>query len=99
MNKWIRRDFKRRQLFAQNELLRLSLKQALHNRQISSEERFILQAQMNSLPRNSSRTRIRNRCIQTGRARGVYREFKISRLIFREWALNGYIPGIKKASW
>jgi len=51
------------------------------------------------LPKNASPVRLRNRCSMTGRARGYYRKFGISRLVFREMALKGEIPGIKKASW
>lgn len=51
------------------------------------------------LPRNSSPTRIQNRCSMTGKARGVYRKFGLCRNVFRELALEGKLPGIKKASW
>lgn len=54
---------------------------------------------LQSLPRNSSPIRMRNRCIMTGRPRGYIRKFGVSRLVFREMALKGEIPGIKKASW
>ena len=51
------------------------------------------------LPKNASPVRLKNRCSMTGRSRGYYRKFGISRLVFREMALKGEIPGIKKASW
>ncbi len=54
---------------------------------------------LQKLPKNSSPTRLHNRCMSTGRARGFYRKFGISRLVLREKALNGEIPGLKKASW
>ena len=54
---------------------------------------------LQSLPRNSSPIRLRNRCIMTGRPRGYISKFGVSRLVFREMALKGEIPGIKKASW
>ena len=54
---------------------------------------------LQKLPRNSSPTRIRNRCSVTGRARGVYKNFGLCRNIFRQLALEGKIPGIRKASW
>ena len=54
---------------------------------------------LQKLPRNSSRIRLRNRCIITGRPRAYYRKFGVSRLVFREMALKGEIPGIQKASW
>ena len=52
-----------------------------------------------ALPRNSSPVRLHNRCMVTGRARGYYRKFGLSRLTFRQMALEGQIPGVKKASW
>ncbi len=54
---------------------------------------------LQQLPRNASPIRLHNRCLMTGRPRGYYRKFGISRLTFREMALRGEIPGIKKASW
>ncbi len=51
------------------------------------------------LPRNSSKTRLRRLCRLTGRSRAVYRKFQVSRLVFRDMALDGLIPGVKKASW
>ncbi|MCB0746369.1 MAG: 30S ribosomal protein S14 [Ignavibacteriae bacterium] len=54
---------------------------------------------LQKLPRNSSRIRLRNRCIITGRPRAYSRKFGVSRLVFREMALKGEIPGIQKASW
>ncbi len=54
---------------------------------------------LQKLPKNASPVRLKNRCTMTGRSRGYYRKFGISRLVFREMALNGEIPGIKKASW
>ena len=54
---------------------------------------------LQKLPKNASPVRLKNRCTMTGRSRGYYRKFGISRLVFREMALRGEIPGIKKASW
>lgn len=54
---------------------------------------------LSKLPRNSSKVRLRNRCKVTGRARAYSRQFGISRLVLREWALHGKIPGVKKSSW
>ncbi|MCF8305969.1 MAG: 30S ribosomal protein S14 [Ignavibacteriales bacterium] len=54
---------------------------------------------LQALPRNSAPTRIHNRCAMTGRARGFYRKFGVSRLVLREMALRGEIPGLKKSSW
>lgn len=63
------------------------------------EERFAARLKMQALPRNSHPTRIRNRCALTGRARGNYRKFGISRLMLRELASQGMIPGVTKSSW
>ena len=63
------------------------------------DERFTARVKMQSLPRNSHPTRIRNRCELTGRARGNYRKFGISRLMFRDLASMGMIPGVTKSSW
>lgn len=54
---------------------------------------------LHKLPRNSSKVRLHNRCSQTGRPRGYMRQFGVSRIVFREMASNGLIPGIRKASW
>lgn len=54
---------------------------------------------LQELPKNANPIRLHNRCLMTGRARSVYRKFGVSRLVFREMALRGEIPGIKKSSW
>jgi len=63
------------------------------------DERFAARLKMATLPRNSHPTRVRNRCALTGRPRGNYRKFGVSRLIFRELASQGMIPGVTKSSW
>jgi small subunit ribosomal protein S14 len=78
---------------------RNSLKRIIHSRTISPEERFVAQLKLAAMPRTSSSTRIRNRCMVTGRARGFYRKFGISRIMLREMAAEGLIPGVRKASW
>jgi small subunit ribosomal protein S14 len=65
-------------------------------RQLKKQKNF---AALAKLPRDSSPTRLRNRCQLTGRSRGVLRKFKVSRIMLRELALAGKIPGLKKASW
>lgn len=64
-----------------------------------ADERFQARLKMAKLPRNSHPTRVRNRCALTGRARGNYRKFGISRLMLRELASQGMIPGVTKSSW
>jgi len=66
---------------------------------LSEEEREQARTALNKMPRDSSPTRLRNRCQVTGRARGYLRRFKLSRLTFRELASMGMIPGVTKSSW
>ena len=63
------------------------------------EERLILQKKLKELPRNTSPIRIRNRCELTGRTRGVYRKFRLSRIKIRELSMAGALPGVVKSSW
>jgi len=79
--------------------LRLKLKGIIKNPSSSFEEKASAVARLDKLPKSSSPIRLRNRCFKTGRPRGVIRRFKLSRLSFREMALNGEIPGVTKASW
>jgi small subunit ribosomal protein S14 len=75
------------------------LKEVANNTDLPFEEQFAARLKMAELPRNSHPTRVRNRCALTGRARGNYRAFGISRLMFRELASQGLIPGVTKSSW
>ncbi|CCM09917.1 30S ribosomal protein S14 [Candidatus Cardinium hertigii] len=81
------RDKKRRHLVAKYAAKRAALKE---------QGNYMA---LDKLPKNSSPVRLRNRCNITGRARGYIRRFGISRLVFRKWALEGKLPGIRKASW
>ena len=78
---------------------RKNLKKIIMNKKISLEERFKAQQKLSKLPRNSSKTRVMNRCQITGRPHGVYRKLKISRIALRDMASAGKIPGIIKSSW
>lgn len=78
---------------------RQELKEIVKDLTKSDEERLAAMISLNKLPKNSSPTRLRNRCQFTGRSRGFLRKFKMSRLCFREMANQGLIPGIVKASW
>ena len=78
---------------------RARLKAIADDRSLPPEERFAARLKLAELPRNSSATRIRNRCELTGRPRGYYRKFKLSRLALRELAAAGQIPGMVKSSW
>ena len=75
------------------------LKEIANDSKRPADERFAARLKMATLPRNSHPTRIRNRCALTGRARGNYRKFGISRLMFRDLASRGMIPGVTKSSW
>ena len=78
---------------------RKKLKDIIMDKKLSLEERFKAQQKLSSLPRNSSKIRIRNRCQITGRPHGVYRKLKISRIALRDLGLHGLIPGMTKSSW
>ena len=78
---------------------RAELKSIISSFESSEEEIFAARSKLNSLPRDSSATRIRNRCLITGRPRAYYRKFALSRLALREKALKGELPGVTKASW
>ncbi len=78
---------------------RQKLKKTILDLNNSEEERLAAKIALNKMPRNSSPVRLRSRCQLTGRARGVLKKFKLSRLCFREMANSGMIPGVVKASW
>lgn len=95
----INKDKKRRNLFKKYELKRLYLKYIIYNNNILKHIRINAMILLNKLPKDSSSVRIHNRCIITGRSRSIYRDFKISRIILRNYAHNGSLPGITKSSW
>ena len=78
---------------------RQKLKNIIMNKKLPLEERFKAQQKLSKLPRNSSKTRVMNRCEITGRPHGVYRKLKISRIALRQLGLEGKIPGLVKSSW
>ena len=78
---------------------RKALKKIIMNKKLPLEERFKAQQKLSSLPRNSAKSRIMNRCQITGRPHGVYRKLKISRIALRQLGLQGKIPGLIKSSW
>jgi small subunit ribosomal protein S14 len=78
---------------------RQALKDIVMDRTLPVEDRFNATLKLAELPRNGSRVRIRLRCELTGRSRGNYRKFKLSRIALRDLASNGQIPGMVKASW
>jgi small subunit ribosomal protein S14 len=78
---------------------RAALKEIIRKPATSDEDRQAAYDKLRRLPRDSSKTRIRNRCAMTGRPRAFLRQFGLSRITFREMALQGLIPGVRKASW
>ena len=78
---------------------RQNLKKQIMKKDLSIEERFKIQSKLNELPRDSSKIRVRNRCKLTGRTRGVYRKFGLSRIKIRELSMSGELPGVVKSSW
>ncbi len=95
----IMREAKRTKLVARQAAKRKALKAIVRNINSSDDERAVAQAKLNSLPRDGSPTRQRNRCAITGRPHGVYRKFGLARNKLREAAMRGDVPGLVKASW
>jgi small subunit ribosomal protein S14 len=95
----IERNKKRIKLADKYRAKRSELKAILVNPATTDEQFFAAQKSLQKLPRNSSPTRIRNRCSMSGRPRGFKRKFGVSRIQFRELALAGKIPGVTKSSW
>ena len=95
----IERNKKRERLAKRFAAKRTRLKAIANNESLPMEERFAARMKLAELPRNSSKTRIKNRCELTGRSRSVYRKFRLSRIALRDLAASGQIPGLVKASW
>jgi small subunit ribosomal protein S14 len=95
----VEKNNRRRRLAAQYAAKRKRLKDIASDLTLPAEERFAARLKLAELPRNSSPTRIRNRCEITGRARGNYRKVKMCRNQLREQASQGLIPGMVKSSW
>ncbi|MGH7093801.1 MAG: 30S ribosomal protein S14 [Stellaceae bacterium] len=95
----IEKNVRRDRLAKQIAPRRARLKALARDREADPEDRFEAQLKLARLPRNSSVTRVRNRCALTGRPRGYYRKFRLSRIAVRELASAGQIPGMVKSSW
>ena len=93
------KNAKRARMIKQYAKKRADLKAQIKNREISDEDRFQAVLALNELPRDGSKIRYRNRCKLTGRPRGNYRLFGLSRITLRELVSNGQIPGVTKSSW
>lgn len=94
----IEREKKRKKLVEQYAPKRQELKEQFENA-TSQQEKLAIHRQIQQLPRNSAPTRVRNRCWMTGRSRGYYRDFGLSRHVLREMAHEGLLPGVVKSSW
>ena len=95
----IERNKKRQRLSARDLARRETLKATASDRSLPMEERFDARLKLAKLPRNGAAVRVRSRCDLSGRPRGFYRKFRISRIALRELAAAGFIPGMVKSSW
>jgi small subunit ribosomal protein S14 len=95
----IERNKKRERMAKRYAARRAALKAASRDETMPPEERFAARLKLAELPRNSSKVRLRLRCNLTGRPRGNYRKFGLSRIAVRDLALSGQIPGMVKSSW
>ena len=95
----INRNNKRMKLVARYAARRAALKERAEDMSIAPEDRFAARLELAKLPRNSSRTRIHNRCELSGRSKGFYRKLKVSRIALRDLSNFGQAPGVTKASW
>lgn len=95
----IAKNKKRIELVNRLAAKRQALKNIANNKDLPVEQRFEAQLKLAKINANSSKVRIRNRCNLTGRPRGYYRDFGISRIAIRDYAGFGYMPGVTKSSW
>ena len=95
----VERDLKRRRLAKKYGARRARLKEIASDRSFPAEERFAARLALAQLPRNSSPTRVRNRCEVSGRPRAYYRKLRLSRIALRDLASQGLLPGMVKSSW
>lgn len=97
--KFLEKDRFKREVVKTYEVSRRKLASISHNLELPMTERFQARLSLHLLPRDSSATRVRNRCVVSSRPRGVYRKFKVSRIVIREMVGKKLIPGLKKSSW
>jgi small subunit ribosomal protein S14 len=93
------RELKRREMVEKFAVKRDALNAIINDQQASAEDRRDARLKLQSLPRNSSPVRLRNRCALTGRPRGVFSKFGIGRSKLRDLMMSGQVPGVTKASW
>ena len=95
----IQKNLNRKKIVKKFNNRRQNLKKKIMLKNLPKDERFKIQSKLNDLPRDSSKIRVRNRCELTGRTRGVYRKFGLSRIKIRELSMTGALPGVVKSSW
>lgn len=95
----VNREVKREKLVSQHAAKRAALKAVINDQSKPVEDRFKATIKLAELPRNSSATRLHNRCQLTGRPHAFYRKLKLSRIMLRDLASFGQIPGMVKSSW
>ena len=95
----VNKNERRKKLVAKYAAKYAKLKAVANDKSVDETERLIARLKMAELPRNGNPTRIRNRCELTGRSRGYYRKFRLSRIMLREMGNKGLIPGLTKSSW
>ena len=95
----VEREKKRQKLVQRYAAKRAALKEIINDKNASMEERFKANLKLAELPRNSSATRLHNRCELTGRPKAYYRKLKLSRIMLRDLSSNGQVPGMVKSSW
>lgn len=95
----IEKNKRRAKLVKRYAAKRAELKAMARDESLPDEERFMALLKLSELPRNSAPGRVRNRCEVTGRPRGYYRRFRMSRIALRELASAGQVPGVTKSSW
>lgn len=95
----VERDKKRKKMVKRDAEKRAALKKIVKDQSIPADERFQAMLKLDKMPRNGSKTRMRNRCALTGRPRSYYRKFNLSRIALRDLASRGELPGVVKSSW
>lgn len=95
----IEKNNKRKKLSKKFGKLRIELREAAVNMKLSDDDRVAARKKLQDMPRDTSPNRVITRCELTGRPRGNYRKFGLSRMAFRQLALDGKLPGVTKASW
>jgi len=93
------KDIYRRKQFEFFEIEKLRLKSMFYNRELPEQFRFLFMLKLSAMPRNSSKVRIKNRCLVTNRGQSIYRFFKLSRISLKEYVSLNYFSGVTRSSW